>query len=261
MQPTLDQLVMWAKEAGVILRAGFGKQHQVQLKSRFNLVTEMDHRSEEYLLGQIRTLYPDHSIVAEESGLYEGTDSGCWYVDPLDGTTNYAHHMPFFSLSLAYSRGGELELGVIFDPLREECFSAQRGLGAWLNDEPISVSDVEQLEDSLLVTGFPYDVIGAPRDNLAEFRYFGRKTQGVRRLGSAALDMAYVACGRLDAHWELNLKPWDIAAGVLLVREAGGKVSNPDGDPEVMKPPFGVLVANPVLHRLVLEGMRAASAG
>lgn len=261
MEPTLNQLTEWAKNAGDILREGYGREHTVHRKGRFDLVTEIDRRSEAYLIGQIRDVFPNDTIVAEESGHLHGANEHCWYLDPLDGTTNYAHGLPFFSVSIGYSRGGELALGVVYDPMRDECFNAERGRGAWLNGCPIAVSDIAELENSLLVTGFPYDLWETEQDNMAHFRYFGRRTQGVRRLGSAALDMCYVASGRLEAHWEFHLKSWDVAAGALIVREAGGVVTDPDGDADIMKPPFGVLSANPALHARLLAGIRAVRDG
>jgi len=252
MQPTLDDLYLLAREAGAILRGGYGLRHTITHKGRIDLVTEYDKRSEAYLLGQIHERFPGHTIVSEESGRKEGLAESCWYIDPLDGTTNYAHGMPIFCVSIAYASQGELELAAIYDPLRDELFGAQRGRGAWLNGEAIHVSDVSELLQSLVVTGFAYDdwVI---RTNLENFSHFSKLTQSVRRIGSAALDFCYLAAGRMDAYWEVALQPWDSAAGGLIAREAGAVVTAFDGDANFLKPAYGVIVANPVLYPLVFQ--------
>ncbi len=247
MQPTLDDLYQLAREAGAILRGGYGLRHTITHKGRIDLVTEYDKRSEAYLLGQIHSRFPGHTVIAEESGIKAGQSDSTWYIDPLDGTTNYAHGMPIFCVSIAYASAGELELAAIYDPLRDEMFGAQRGKGAWLNNEPIQVSGVGELINSLVVTGFAYDewII---RTNLENFAHFSRLTQAVRRIGSAALDFCYLAAGRMDAYWEIALQPWDSAAGGLIAREAGAVVTALDGDPNFLKPPYGVIVANPALY-------------
>ena len=185
----------------------------------------------------------------------------CWYIDPLDGTINYAHAIPIFAVSIAYRAHGKTQLGVVYDPLREECFSAERGKGAWLNDEPIHVSTIQNLVEGLLVTGFPYEIRALKRNNLAHFSYFSLNAQAVRRLGSAALDLCYVACGRFDGYWELALKPWDLAAGALICEEAGGIVSNFKGNPEVIDPPCELVAANPHLHPVILAGIHGVDKG
>jgi myo-inositol-1(or 4)-monophosphatase len=252
MQPTLDDLYLFAREAGAILRSGYGLRHAITHKGRIDLVTEYDRRSEAYILGQVHARFPGHTIVSEESGRKEGSAESCWYIDPLDGTTNYAHGMPIFCVSIAYASQGELELAAIYDPLRDELFGAQRGRGAWLNGEAIHVSDVSELLQSLVVTGFAYDdwVI---RTNLENFSHFSKLTQSVRRIGSAALDFCYLAAGRMDAYWEVALQPWDSAAGGLIAREAGAVVTAFDGDANFLKPAYGVIVANPVLYPLVFQ--------
>jgi myo-inositol-1(or 4)-monophosphatase len=254
--PTLLELKTLAIQAGEILKEGYGQEHDIQLKGVNDLVTEMDQRAEDYLLGQIRPRYPDHSIVTEESGTINGKEKACWYIDPLDGTTNYAHHLPFFSVSLAYAEGGQIRFGVIYEPMRQECFSAERGGGAWLNGAPIHVSSSSELIKSLLVTGFPYLGKGNLEKNLEYYSRFTMLTQGVRRLGSAALDLCYLAAGRVDGYWEISLKPWDLAAGVLIAAEAGAVVTSIHGDPEVMQSPYSVLAANPDLHSLMLDILR-----
>lgn len=252
MQPTLDEVIRWAKEAGALLRQGFGKRHDVRYKGLIDPVTEMDRASEALLLERIREAFPHHAIISEESGALSGDREHRWYIDPLDGTVNYAHGLPIFAVSLAYYEGNQPCLGVVYDPMRDECFYAERGKGAFINDQPIQVSATPDLIHALLVTGFPYDLDGHRPDNLDLFALFTRRTQGVRRLGSAALDLCYVASGRLDGYWELELAPWDLAAGVLIAREAGARVTRLNGAPDVLQPPYDVLAANPHLHPQML---------
>jgi myo-inositol-1(or 4)-monophosphatase len=248
MQPELKDIITLAKSAGEILRAGYGQQHEIGHKGRVDLVTEVDRRSEAYILQQLRSRYPDHPIIAEESGRLEGSASSTWFVDPLDGTVNYAHAIPIFSVSIAFAQNGSLLHGVVYDPMRDECFSATAGEGAWLNGQPLRVSNTQEMVDSLLVTGFPYDLWKSPVNNLEFFGRFARQTQGVRRLGSAALDLCYVAAGRFDGYWELKLQPWDIAAGALICREAGARVTNLEGGADILQPPYSILTANPAMH-------------
>ena len=252
-QPTLTEVVTWTRQAGKLLRDGYGKRHEIDHKGRIDLVTEMDRLTEDYLLGEIRGRYPDHAIVTEESGHLSGTDGLCWYLDPLDGTTNYAHAVPLFSVSVAFAVDGRMQLGAIYDPMRDECFSAERGAGAWLNGEPIHVSETSEMVHSLLVTGFPYDSWQSGRSNIENFAHFTRLSQGVRRLGSAALDLCYVACGRFEGYWEQTLKPWDLAAGSLIVTEAGGLVSALDGDLNLLKEPYSLLAGNSHIHGQMLR--------
>jgi myo-inositol-1(or 4)-monophosphatase len=258
MQPTLGDLHDMARGAGEILRAGYGQNHTIQHKGRIDLVTEYDKRSEAYLVGQLHARFPGHTIFAEESGKTEGRADSIWYIDPLDGTTNYAHGFPAFAVSIAYMHAGVVRLGAIYDPLRDELFSAELERGAQLNGEPIHVSEPLDLLNSLLVTGFAYDdwVI---HTNLEHFTRFSKLCQGVRRIGSAALDLAYIAAGRLDGYWEIALQPWDSAAGGLIAREAGAIVSAIDGDPNYLKPPCGVLAAPPNLYPVMLKELNAGS--
>jgi myo-inositol-1(or 4)-monophosphatase len=256
MKPLLNDLTAWARHAGSILRDGYGKRHEINHKGRIDLTTEIDHLSEAYLVEQIHTHFPGHMIDTEESGLLSGAGGCCWYIDPLDGTTNYAHALPVFCVSLAYTENHKSLLGVVYDPMRDECFSAEHGRGAWLNDEPIHVSATSELLYSLLATGFPYDRYTDQRNNLAAFEHFTRLTQGVRRLGAAALDLCYVASGRFEGYWEQTIRPWDIAAGALIVEEAGGRVTKLDGDEDYLKPPFHVLGGNKAIHALMLEELQ-----
>ena len=185
MQPTLSYIEVLAREAGEILRAGYNQEHEVNYKGVIDLVTEVDHQSEAFLLGKIQTDFPGHHIFTEESGVIHGDDENIWYIDPLDGTVNYAHHVPIFSVSIAYAFRGALTFGAVYDPLRDEMFSSERGKGAHLNGEPLRVSSTTELQKSLLVTGFPYDTWDTPQDNFNNFVRLAKQTQGVRRLGSA----------------------------------------------------------------------------
>jgi myo-inositol-1(or 4)-monophosphatase len=252
MEPTLKYVEQLARQAGAILREGYSKDHQVGYKGVIDLVTEIDHQSEAYLLGEVRRDFPDHHIFSEESGVIKGNDQQVWYIDPLDGTVNYAHHVPLFCVSIGYAAQGELTLGAVYDPLRDEMFTAERGQGAYLNGKRISASTVTELQRSLLVTGFPYDTWNTERDNFANFEKFGKLTQGVRRLGSAAIDLCYVGAGRFDGFWELALKPWDVAAGALVCREAGVTVTNVHGEADVLAEPQSILAAAPGIHARML---------
>lgn len=256
MQPTLAYIEHLAREAGAILRAGYNKEHQVNYKGVIDLVTEVDHQSEDYLLGEVRRDFPEHHIFSEESGVIQGSKEHIWYIDPLDGTVNYAHHMPIFCVSIAYAFGGRTTLGAVYDPMRDEMFLAERGKGAFLNGEPLQASTAAELQKSLLVTGFPYDAWDTDQDNFANFIKFGKLTQGVRRLGSAALDLSYVGAGRFDGFWELALKPWDVAAGGLVCEEAGATVTSVSGDADYISPPQSILAAAPGIHARMLEELR-----
>jgi myo-inositol-1(or 4)-monophosphatase len=222
----LDFAIDTARRAGLLLLSMFEGQRDVRLKSAFELVTDADHASEALVVSAIGRQYPDHAIVAEESGGAPAESGYTWLIDPLDGTNNYAHGLPVFSVSLALLRDGALLLGVIYDPTCDELFAAERGQGARCNGRRIRVSQNQTLAASLLATGFPYDYATNPDNNAREFTTLAGRVQGVRRLGSAALDLAYVAMGRFDAFWELRLQPWDSAAGALLVSEAGGRVTD-----------------------------------
>jgi len=260
MRPTLNDLQDLVKLAGEILRSGYGQEHQVNHKGRVDLVTEIDHLSEAALIAAIRSRFPTHHILAEESGSLTGGegDDHFWYIDPLDGTVNYAHQVPLFTVSVAYAYRGQVQLGAIYDPMRDECYYGERGHGAWLNGCRLSVSHTTELVHSLLVTGFPYDTWESVENNLNHFARFTMRSQGVRRLGSAALDLCYVAAGRLDGFWEIRINSWDIAAGGLLVEEAGGIVTKIDGAPDYLSPPCSILAANPALYPQMLELLQTA---
>jgi len=254
--PTLTDLETLARQAGAILRDGYAREHQVNYKGIIDLVTEVDHQSEAFIIEQINQLFPGHAILAEESGQLAGSEEHLWFIDPLDGTVNYAHNIPIFCVSIGYAQNGVTRLGVVYEPMRDECFSAERGRGAWLNGTPLHVSVVEDLTHSLLVTGFPYDTWNTSNDNFVHFVRFAKMTQGVRRLGSAALDLCYVAAGRFDGFWELSLKAWDVAAGGLIAGEAGACVTNVDGGPDYISQPQSILAATPALHPLMLEEIK-----
>ncbi len=209
-----------------VLLSRFGRIEQIRQKGTNDLVTEADTGAEQAIIDSIRSRFPDHGFLAEESGSDHGNSGDRWIIDPLDGTTNYAHRLEIFSTSVAFARNDEILVGVVLDPVRGELFTAIRDRGACLNGRPISVSKAGQLSESLLVTGFPYDIDSCIDPIVDRFSRCLKAAQGMRRLGSAALDLCYVACGRFDGFWESHLKPWDSAAGVLVAREAGGRVTD-----------------------------------
>ncbi|TLN10747.1 inositol monophosphatase, partial [bacterium] len=254
-QPTLNDVIELARAAGQILREGYGQDHQVRYKGVIDLVTEVDHRSENMLLERIQAQFPDDTIITEERGRFEGANGRSWIIDPLDGTVNFAHGVPIFAVSIAYAVDRQVTLGVVYDPLRDECFAAERGQGAWLNGVPITPAGETSLQKALLVTGFSYDPEIRDR-NLPYFVHFVKRAQAVRRLGSAALDMCYVACGRLDGYWEMQLRTWDIAAAALIAQEAGTIVTDMQGTPEFMRRPHSAVAANPALHAVLMEEIR-----
>ena len=254
MKPNIDLLIEWARAAGAILRSGLGTAFQVDFKGEIDLVTEMDRRSEDYLIGQVRAYFPEHAIVSEEAGSLDGS-AGCWYIDPLDGTMNYAHGVPIFSVSIAYAEDDQILLGVVYDPMQDECFSAELGGGAFLNGRPIHVHAQASLEQAFLVTGFPYDIRRTDFNNIELFGRLLLQAQSVRRLGSAALDLGYVAAGRFDGYWEIRLKPWDLAAGALIAAEAGAVITSFEGHPEYLRSPYGIVVSSPVLHPQLLQAL------
>jgi myo-inositol-1(or 4)-monophosphatase len=259
MPPNLTDLITLARQSGEILCSNFGHHLRVDYKGLIDLVSEADHLSEQLLLGYIRQHYPADTIVSEESGEISGDVERLWYIDPLDGTINYVHGIPIYSVSIAYAVSGELQLGVVYDPAREECFSAERGKGAFLNGKPIHTSSASDLDHALLVTGFPYDIRTNPNNNLDNYAHFALHTQGVRRLGSAALDLCYVACGRFDGFWELEIKAWDIAAGALIAQEAGAVVTRTSGTPDILASPQSILAANTDIYPLILHELRSVA--
>jgi myo-inositol-1(or 4)-monophosphatase len=258
MEPSLNQVICWAKAAGQIALDGYHRNHTIGYKGETDLVTEVDHASEKLLMESILGNFRDHAIITEETGVIKGSVDHCWHIDPLDGTINYSHKVPLFAISVAYQYQGKLQLGVVYDPSHNECFSAERGKGAWLNGEPIHVSDCPDLQHSLLVTGLPHD---EPDRFKLERRMsiFGKLTnisQGVRRLGSAAIDICYVACGRMDGYWEERIHSWDIAAGSLICQEAGAVVTTLQGNPDYFHPPYGLVASAPGIHKALLKNFQ-----
>ena len=242
-----------ALEGGRVLLGFLDSGVEVSAKGPRNLVTEADLAAERTIIETIRRHFPHDSILAEESGVH-GAGERQWVIDPLDGTTNYSHRYPFFSVSVAYRVGGRVQAGVVYDPVARELFSASRGGGARLNDKPIRVSGATELRHGFLATGFSYDY-GEMETNLGLFARISRKVQAVRRDGSAALDLCYVACGRFDGYWELSLSPWDMAAGWLVVTEAGGRVTNLDGSRFQLEERT-VLASNGRIHHDMVELLR-----
>ena len=241
-----------AREAGALLATYFERRVAYELKGEFDLITEADRSSERLVVEKLRSYFPSHGIVAEEGGGHAGSSEYRWYVDPLDGTTNFAHSFPMFNVTLGLERSGEVIAGVIYDPLRQEMFSAERGGGAYLNNRRIHVSNTARLADSLGSTGFPSRK-RSHNVNIHFYYQLAMASHGVRRTGSAALDLAYVASGRLDFFWEFGLKPWDQAAGTLLVEEAGGKISDMSGHSHSITKSDHVLADNGALHEEVVR--------
>ncbi|MDD5170672.1 MAG: inositol monophosphatase family protein [Syntrophales bacterium] len=248
-----------AQEAGLFLRRNINEAHQVEFKGEINLVTEADHKSETIIVTRIRETYPDHDIMMEESVDIDNGSPFRWVIDPLDGTTNYAHGYPVFCVSVALEFKGETILGVVYNPMLNEMFVAQKGKGALLNGRRIHISETEDISRSLLATGFPYDIRVSPEDNIANFVFMAKRAQAIRRAGSAALDLAYVAAGRFDGFWELKLAPWDTAAGCLMVTEAGGKVTDISGG-AFHPTSHHVLASNGKIHERMMEILRNAAA-
>ncbi len=249
-------MLAFAKEiivdAGEILKHHFNSPLEIKTKStNRDLVTQADIEAEKFIISAIQEQFPNHAILAEEHGEI-GISDYIWLIDPIDGTTNFAHSHPMFCSVIALAYHNEIILTAIYDPLRDELFSSEYGKGAFLNDQPITVSSNFTLASSVLVTGFPYDRATNPKNNMKEFCKIMPQVQGIRRSGSAALDMCYIACGRLDGYWEFHLNPWDFAGGVLLVREAGGKISNVDGSNWSITS-NNVIAANKELHQEILE--------
>jgi myo-inositol-1(or 4)-monophosphatase len=261
-RPTLAEIEDLARGAGEILRQRFslrpGIENKVQVKYKGEIdpVTEVDHLSEAYLLEKIRQRYPGHSINTEESGKLSGDSCCTWYLDPIDGTVNYAHGIPLFGVSIAYAEAGVPLVGAVYNPMAEECFTAEAGRGAWLNGLPLKVSSAKTLIESLLVTGFPYDIKTNPHNNLDLYNKLSLASQGVRRLGTAAVDLCYVAAGRVDGFWEMSIMAYDVAAGGLIAAEAGAVVTNAYGRPDYLSPPCSILAANPDIHAQLLSVIR-----
>jgi myo-inositol-1(or 4)-monophosphatase len=246
-----------ARKAGDWLKKRLGEEHTVDYKGVINIVTEADRQSEEMIVSAILDRYPDHDILAEEADRVPKGSPYRWIIDPLDGTTNYAHGYPVFCVSIALEENGVVRYGVVYNPMLKEMFYACRGGGAFLNERPLRVSGTKDLSRSLLATGFPYDIRDNSDNNMNYFQVMARSAQAIRRAGSAALDMAYVAAGRFDGFWELRLMPWDTAAGWLLVVEAGGQVTNLSGAPFSLNAPH-ILASNGRIHESMIAALRLA---
>jgi len=244
-----------ARRAGSLLTQNISSERDIFYKGKVNLVTNFDKRSQDIIHRSLLSVFPEHDIIAEE-GLKENRGSEFkWIVDPIDGTTNYAHKFPVFGISIALTQKNKILVGLVFDPMRNEMFTAKRGKGAFLNHKKIKVSLVSDLDKSLLATGFPYDIRESPLNNLDHFSNFAVRCQAIRRCGSAALDLCYVACGRVDGFWELKLSPWDTAAGALIVEEAGGCIS--DFHNNVFSPSKNqVLASNGKIHEQMIEVLK-----
>ncbi len=255
MDRLLDVARSAALKAGSILREHISEPGQVKHKGAIDLVTEMDRLSERSIVEDILRAFPEHGILAEEDARIESASAYRWIIDPLDGTTNYAHGYPNFAVSLGVERDGEAVVGVVYDPMRDELFSAVRGEGARLNSRQIGVSRVAQLIGSLLATGFPYDRAVSAENNLDYFNALIMASQEVRRSGSASLDLCSVAAGRLDGFWELKLRPWDVAAGSLIVRESGGVVTDLDGAGFTIES-GEIAASNGIIHDQIIEILR-----
>ena len=240
------------REAGLYLKANLSTRAAAVHKGDVDLVTKFDTGAQEILVGRLQASFPSHGFLAEEGLSRPGTSGYRWIIDPLDGTTNYVHTVPVFCVSAGLERDGRIILGLVYDPMREELFEAVPGGGARLNGQPIRVSDVGDLGQSLLATGFPYDLRVSSANNLNHWSRFIVKAQAIRRCGSAALDLCYVACGRFDGFWELKLKPWDVAAGALIVTEAGGRVTDFEGRQHRIDIPEA-LASNGRIHEAMMD--------
>ena len=242
------------QSAGRILKSSVSKQHIIEKKTELSLVTEIDKKAEKIVVQTIRKNFPDHAILTEESPPM-GKSGSRWIIDPLDGTTNFAHAYPVACVSIAFEHEGSLEFGGVFDPFRGELFLGEKGLGATLNGKPIHISKTRTLNDSLLCTGFPYDRRQKADSYLAIFKAFMMKVQGIRRTGAAALDLCYVACGRFDGFWEFKLEAWDKAAAMVIIKEAGGRVSNFSGQDLTLKDVQN-LASNNFIHEKMLSVLK-----
>jgi len=247
-----------AREAGVFLRNRINATHKIDYKGEINIVTEADKISEEMITSKINTLFPDHDILAEEFTYTNRGSDFRWIIDPMDGNTNYAHGYPVFCVSLALQNLDAMIVGIIYDPMLDEMFVAEKGQGAFLNDREIHVSNTNRITEGLLATGFPYDIREDSHNNLNYFNEMIMHAQAIRRAGSAALDLAYVAAGRFDGFWELKLNPWDTAAGWLLVEEAGGVVTDMRGKDYYLDS-SSILASNGKIHKEMKDVLKMRS--
>jgi myo-inositol-1(or 4)-monophosphatase len=253
MKSFLDGAMAAARMAGeVLIRRRSTLQIEYKDSSKRNVVSNIDLEAEKVITDFIKERWPDHQILAEEGGLQQKSSSYKWVIDPLDGTTNYVHGFPFFAVSIGLEFEGAILAGVVYEPVRNDLFYAEKGKGAFLNGQPLLVSKTAQLQQALLVTGFSYDLATNPNANFVHFFNFSHAAQAVRRTGSAALDLCYLAAGCFDGYWELNLAPWDTAAGSLIVEEAGGKITGFNGEPFSIYSK-AILASNGCIHPLMIE--------
>ena len=245
-----------ARAAGDLLRRELDGPRRIEYKGApTNLVTEMDARAEALIVDALLAAFPDDAILAEERGAQRGRSGRRWLIDPLDGTTNYAHGLPAYGVSIALETNGRVVLGVVYDPSHDELYVAERGRGAFCNERRLSVSTTTSLDESLLTTGSPYDIRVNPDNNLKEYAVFATRSRAVRRLGSAVIDLAWLACGRYDGFWALRLGPWDVAAGGLLVEEAGGRLTSITGGPLDLETPT-LVASNGHIHAAMLAVLK-----
>lgn len=260
LKQILDIAESTAREAGQMLKEHLGDAGRIEYKGAVDLVTEMDRKSEEFIVDKISARFPDHGILSEEAGGVKEDAKERWIIDPLDGTTNYAHGFPVFCVSIAFEKDGQVLIGVVYDPMLDEMFTAERGSGAYLNDRAIGVSATAKLDRSLLATGFPYDLRTSKDNNLDNFSRFAVRAQAIRRAGAAALDLCYVASGRFDGFWEMKLFPWDVAAATLVVTEAGGRVTDFSGGPFKIYDEL-CLATNGLIHSEMMNILKIKAVG
>ncbi len=252
----LNKIINIAREAGEIIREGFQSNFEIEFKgSVTNLVTEIDKKSERHIIDFIRKEFPSHSIMAEESGNDFRSSEYVWFVDPLDGTTNFAHGLPIFSVSIGVRKNDETITGVVYDVMRNKIYAAELGSGAFENEKRLNVNSTDKLQEALLVTGFPYDVARNPDKTIERFVAFLKRARAVRRLGSAAIDFCYVASGVFAGFWETKLSPWDFTAGDLIVREAGGIVTDFSGK-NLTPQSVQIIASNGILHDEMMQIIR-----
>ncbi len=254
MTDLIDEVINISKEAGEIIRKGFGKNFNIEYKTNeINLVTEIDKASEKLITDFVKKKYPTHSILAEESGEYKNQNAEyLWVIDPLDGTTNFAHGLPIFAVSIGVQKYGKTIAGVVYDVIQNIIYSTEKGSGAFANSKKITVSKKDKLGHSLLVTGFPYNIAERPENIFELFEAFTKNARGIRRLGSAALDLCYVAKSAMDGYWENSLHPWDLCAGKLILEEAGGIVTDFKGS-EIDIYSKQILCSNKLIHQQMID--------
>ncbi|MFW6136999.1 MAG: inositol monophosphatase family protein [Candidatus Aminicenantaceae bacterium] len=252
---TLDAAIETARKAGNLLNRLLGKKRKISYKGAVDLITDVDKESQSLIAGHLQRIFPSHDVLAEEELSSEKGSEFLWLVDPLDGTTNYAHGFPVFCVSIALEQRGEIVTGVVYDPARDEMFSARKGKGAALNGKALTVSKEGRLGRSLIATGFPYDIRESEVNNLDHFARMAVRAQAIRRCGSAALDLCYTACGRFDGFWEMKLAPWDMAAGALIVSEAGGRITDFAGNP-FCHDGNEILATNGLIHEQMISVLK-----